>query len=183
MDQLDIPLTKLPGKKKRGRPRKYADDDESKKARVDARRMARHAARQALLQNPAEIRRRATQLRLDRLAPPGPDLDVRDDDLKEIAGSHPNVAEALQYVRDVLTERVPACTWVRMACERHERDVARIESDGLAAIPLTRASRNGRCEPSRSFAKYAAANAGQLFPVPAVAEISGGFHVRLGWIR
>jgi phage terminase large subunit-like protein len=131
VDQLDIPGTEHPPKKKRGRPRKYSDADAKRQAQVAARREQRRAAREklkALADDPQEVRRRAVQARMQQLAPKSPDLDVRDDDLKEIAAQFPNVAEALQYVRDVLTERLPACQWVRLACERHDRDVARIES-------------------------------------------------------
>lgn len=135
MDQLDLPGTTEP-KKKRGRPRKYTDADEKRQAQVQARRTARATAREkhkrdreALAANPAELRRRAVAVRLKALAPQGPDLDVRDDDLKQVAEAFPNVAEALQYVRDVLTTRIPACQWVRLACERHDRDMARIDSE------------------------------------------------------
>lgn len=134
MDQMDLPGTEEP--KKRGRPRKYQDADEKRHAQVAARREQRRQAREKkklererLEADPAEVRRRAIQLRMQALAPPSPDLEVRDDDLKEITDALPNVAEALQYVRDVLTGRIPSCTWVRMACERHERDVAMIEQD------------------------------------------------------
>lgn len=33
------------------------------------------------------------------------------------------VAKARQYVRDVLAGRIPACLWVRLACERQARDL------------------------------------------------------------
>lgn len=131
MDQLDIPGTELPAKKKRGRPRKYGDADQLRQARVDARRAKRaqrRLERTALESDPEEMRRRAVAVRLRQLAPKAPDLEIRDDDLREIAATYPNVAEALQYVRDVLAERIVSCTWVRLACERHERDAARIES-------------------------------------------------------
>lgn len=135
MDQLDLPGTDEP-KKKRGRPRKYTDADEKRRAQVEARRAARAAVREkkrteraALAQDPAELRRRATAMRIQALAPPAPDLDVRDGDLKQVADLYPNVAEAMQYVRDVLSTRIAACSWVRMACERHERDMAAIDSE------------------------------------------------------
>jgi len=105
---------------------------------VDARRTQRARAREAKGDkrpaDPGELKQRATAARLQALAPPAPDLEVRDDDLTAIAGEFPNVAEALQYVRDVLSERIPACSWVRMACERHDRDAASIETE---AFPFT----------------------------------------------
>jgi phage terminase large subunit-like protein len=39
---------------------------------------------------------------------------------------YPFVAAAERYVDDVLEGRIPACKWVRYACQRHRRDVARI---------------------------------------------------------
>jgi len=132
VDQIDLP--DLEPKKKRGRPHKYADPEARRAARVAARREARRIAKEKLKGHGADVRARAVQLRLQALAPKSADLDVRDDDLKDIAATLPNVAEALQYVRDILTSRIPACSWVRMACERHERDEARIESD---AFPFT----------------------------------------------
>ena len=38
---------------------------------------------------------------------------------------HPHVAAAEGYVEDVLSGAVPAGKWVRLACERHRRDMAR----------------------------------------------------------
>lgn len=35
------------------------------------------------------------------------------------------VAKARAYMRDVVTGRLPACRWVRLACERQRRDLAR----------------------------------------------------------
>lgn len=128
MDQLDIPGTELPPKKKRGRPRKYQDADAQRKASVAARREKRRQDREKRDADAGARQHRGAQARIQALAPAAPDLDVRDDDLREIAGEFPNVAEALQYVRDILGGRIPSCSWVRMACERHERDVARIES-------------------------------------------------------
>lgn len=43
-------------------------------------------------------------------------------------------AIAHQYAQDVLDERIPACKWVRLACERHQRDLARAEA-GDAGFP------------------------------------------------
>ena len=148
MDQLDLPGTDEP-KKKGGRPRKYANQDELRRARVESKRTSRAAIREkkklereALAADPAEMRRRATAARVQALAPQAPDLDVRDDDLKQVAEQFPHVAEALQYVRDVLSTRVPACQWVRMACERHERDMARIDSEGfLYTLDVRKAER------------------------------------------
>ena len=128
MDQIDIPGTELP-KKKRGRPRVYLDQETRRVARVAARREQRRKERERTTAAAAAPIGAGVQMRLQSLAPQSPDLDVRDDDLAEIAGDYPNVAEALQYVRDVLTGRIPSCSWVRMACERHDRDAARIDSD------------------------------------------------------
>jgi phage terminase large subunit-like protein len=37
----------------------------------------------------------------------------------------PHVAKALQYARDVVDGAIPACKWVRLACQRHFDDVKR----------------------------------------------------------
>jgi len=37
----------------------------------------------------------------------------------------PFVARAAEYVRDVKADKFPACRWVKLACERHERDLER----------------------------------------------------------
>jgi phage terminase large subunit-like protein len=37
-------------------------------------------------------------------------------------------AIAHQYARDVLAGTIPACKWVRLACARHERDIARADA-------------------------------------------------------
>jgi len=37
-----------------------------------------------------------------------------------------HAAKAHQYAADVIAGRIPACKWVRKACERHERDLARV---------------------------------------------------------
>ena len=139
MDQIEIPGTDEQPKKKRGRPRMYTDAETKRAARVAARREARRKDREKVDAEPDkpdaepdERRARAVQVRLAALAPKAQDLNVRDDDLKDIAGDFPNVAEALQYVRDVLASRIPSCSWVRLACERHERDVARIEDKAWA---------------------------------------------------
>ncbi|WP_319528977.1 terminase TerL endonuclease subunit [uncultured Cohaesibacter sp.] len=42
--------------------------------------------------------------------------------------SHSLTASAFQYADDVLSGRMPACRWVRLACERHKRDLERSES-------------------------------------------------------
>ena len=39
------------------------------------------------------------------------------------------VAVARQYVADVLSGRQTACQWVRLACERHDRDTVRAATD------------------------------------------------------
>jgi phage terminase large subunit-like protein len=132
VDQIEIPGTELPPKKKRGRPRVWDDQEARRQAQVVARREKRaklRGERAALEADPEQMRRRALELRLQQLAPQPVELEVHDDDLNDIAGEYPNVAEALQYVRDVLTKRIPSCNWVRLACERHERDAAAIDSN------------------------------------------------------
>jgi phage terminase large subunit-like protein len=40
----------------------------------------------------------------------------------------PHVAAAERYVADVLAYKIPACKWVRLACERHRRDMKSAET-------------------------------------------------------
>lgn len=42
---------------------------------------------------------------------------------------HPHVEKANAYARDVVAGRIPACKWVRAACQRHINDLARVERD------------------------------------------------------
>ena len=126
MDQL--PLIEPAPPAKRGRPKKWATEAERRAAeKVKRRRSSKAKEQRARIDADPELRRRlAVQARLDSLAAPAPDLRVVDEDLKELAQDFPNTAEALQYTRDVLAERIPACEWVRRACERSEADLARI---------------------------------------------------------
>ena len=124
---IDAPSTK------RGRPKKWASEDErrasekaKRQAKADAKRARRAADRQRIDDDPELKRRLAVQSRLDALAAPLPDLRVHDEDLKSLAQDFPNTSEALQYTRDVLADRVVVCEWVRKACARHERDLERI---------------------------------------------------------
>lgn len=45
--------------------------------------------------------------------------------IRSTPSKHPHVAAAEGYVADVLSGAVPAGKWVRLACERHQRDMAR----------------------------------------------------------
>lgn len=64
-------------------------------------------------------------------APPPPKPQKLDRDLREVAArGFPNVASAFQYVRDVLAGRIPVCRLVRLACERHVRDLERVGTSG-----------------------------------------------------
>lgn len=42
----------------------------------------------------------------------------------------PHCAEALQYAKDVVAKRIPACKWVRLACKRHLDDLKRWKGKG-----------------------------------------------------
>ena len=35
-----------------------------------------------------------------------------------------HVLAAEKYVSDVLSGKIPACKWVKLACERHKKDIA-----------------------------------------------------------
>lgn len=43
---------------------------------------------------------------------------------RPIANGFPHVEAAERYVADIINGKVPACKWVRLACERHKRDTA-----------------------------------------------------------
>lgn len=43
--------------------------------------------------------------------------------------THPYVAKAEQYIRDVLSEAIPACKWVKLAVQRQVDDLARPQSE------------------------------------------------------
>jgi phage terminase large subunit-like protein len=151
-------LTDAP-KRSRGRPRKYATPQEAKAAHraQDAQRakvtrvlapeeadailrdQARGEALIAAAQQRAAARRKWRQPTEDEIAvadggaPPPKTIKAQrlDADLKALAArGYPNVASAFQYVRDVLARRILACRMVILACERHERDWARIDSKG-----------------------------------------------------
>lgn len=49
----------------------------------------------------------------------------------ELAQSFPNVVKAAQYVDDVLSGAIDACSFVRLACQRHMDDLARQNTEGF----------------------------------------------------
>lgn len=51
---------------------------------------------------------------------------------KKKPAEFPHVSDSERYVRDVLAGRIPACKWIKLACERHRRDVA---SSATKAFP------------------------------------------------
>jgi phage terminase large subunit-like protein len=128
VDQIEIPGTEKPPPRKKGRKRKWANERDRRKAENEKLRARRRAKREAVA-DPAVARQRAIEHRVRTLAAPVDTLNVRDEDLVEFSGEFPNVAEALQYVRDVHSGKVLACQWVKKACERHDRDMARLEDD------------------------------------------------------
>jgi phage terminase large subunit-like protein len=69
------------------------------------------------------------------------ELHVRDADLLEVAEQFPNVAEGFQYARDVLSGVIVAGLDVRLACQRHERDLAAIGTDWPYTFVAARAER------------------------------------------
>jgi phage terminase large subunit-like protein len=126
-----------------GRPRKWLNESERRAHENEKRRKRRAAAReQATDPRSASAAAPASSAQLNlaheltralaRSQEGGAQdaLEVRDADLLEIAHGVPgllrpcpNVAEGLQYARDVIAQRIPACVYVRQACERHERDL------------------------------------------------------------
>jgi len=42
-----------------------------------------------------------------------------------------NIHTAEQYARDVIAKKIPACTWVIMACKRHRQDLRHGGKRGL----------------------------------------------------
>lgn len=131
----------------RGRPRKWASELERREHENAKRRKKRAAAKLEQGSEPAapagdivSTVNRALELAAQREA--SPTLQVRDADLLELAQEFPNVAEAFQYTRDVRSGVINACMDVRLACERHERDLAAIErSDWLYTFDARKAER------------------------------------------
>jgi phage terminase large subunit-like protein len=113
--------------KKRGRPRKWGTEAERRAAQAEKRR-ARHADAPPPPDH-AALREAAISVRVASLSAPTRELQVRDVDLLELAAEFPNTAEGFQYARDVISGAIDACQSVRQACERHERDLARIPAD------------------------------------------------------
>ena len=134
MDQINIPGTEPPPAKKKGRPRKWENERERRQAENEKLRARRRAKKAEVNVDPAVLRQRAIEARVRHLGAPLDTLQVRDEDLVEFAREFPNVAEALQYVRDVNSGKVIACQWVKKACERHDRDMAGIEDDAWPYI-------------------------------------------------
>ena len=136
-DQLQL-IPNAPPPPKRGRPRKWKTEEERRAAETDKRNRKRAkaaAARDAL--EPAQLRALVAEsapadTRVVRLAARAVEMNVTDADLLEVAAEFPNVAEALQYSRDVIAGRVIACEWVRLACQRNETDLERVGVDGFA---------------------------------------------------
>lgn len=126
MDQL--PLDGFIGARPppKGRPRKWASEAERREAENEKRRKRRAHGR-APSQSPPPTPREEKLATIARELEP--ELNVRDADLVELAAHFPNVAEGFQYARDVLAGVVPACVEVRLACERHERDLIASEED------------------------------------------------------
>jgi phage terminase large subunit-like protein len=146
--------------RRRGRPKKYATADEAYTAKLAQNQKYREAHRAraaspaevaAIMRDPvrkhelvkaaqerAASRRAWQQPTEDELAASEAELPVTpewpqplDEDLIELAGEgYPNVASAFQYVRDVVAGRIDVCRTARLACERHERDIARIGTPG-----------------------------------------------------
>lgn len=45
------------------------------------------------------------------------------------AADYPHVAKAAKYCRDVVSGKIPNCEWVRLACQRHLKDLERAKKD------------------------------------------------------
>jgi len=123
----------------------------------------------------------------DTGVPELPPQELDSDLAADIAPQFPNVASALQYARDIVAGRIPACRWVRLACERHERDLARIgDEDWPYVFDPGRAERAMRA--MQMFKEIKGPRAGlrlrfrpwQRF---IVASIFGWVAVATGWRR
>ena len=116
--------------RKPGRPKKWKNEAERRAAENEKLKERRAKKRANARTTPVEeMRRRAIEYRVAALAAPADTLQITDEDLIEFGQEFPNVAEALQYCRDCLTGKLDVCAWVKRACERHERDFARIPDD------------------------------------------------------
>lgn len=50
------------------------------------------------------------------------------------AATHPHVAAAEKFAKDVVAGKIPNCEWVRLACERHLKDLERAKKDKAYAF-------------------------------------------------
>lgn len=145
-------LTPPPGPEaqppRRGRPPIYHTEEEKREAKrrvnreVRARRKARQQAQQAAVAAAIDAGATLDEAMQAHVAAPDAELiearaqaaiakaGVLDEDLAEQARELrcPLTMAGFQYARDVLAGRIDACGWVRKACERHERDLARIDT-------------------------------------------------------
>jgi phage terminase large subunit-like protein len=113
-------------------------DPERVDALLDAERKRQTSHR--AWQKPTEDELAASDAVDESTKRPAQRLDV---DLIELAErGYPNCASAFQYVRDVLAKRIPTGRLVQLACERHERDWARIgKSDWKYTFDFAKAER------------------------------------------
>lgn len=75
----------------------------------------------------------------------------------------PHVAKALDYCRDVVSGIVPACKWVRLACQRQLDDLKRAEGEWLYRFDEGKAGRVCRFLEQLPHVKGPLAKTGELF--------------------
>lgn len=138
MDQFTLDGFVPPPAPHIGRPKKWQTEAarreaenlkrKIKRASDDAPREVTLAEREPIAESNASIAKTVTAA-LARIGFAEPPRNIRDADLVELSANHPNVAEGFQYARDVIDGTIPACEAVRLACERHERDLQKSERD------------------------------------------------------
>jgi len=125
-------------KRSRGRPKKYETEDDRRAADKARKRLRRKEQRDNI--SPQEIEAQLARAsavmtkRAEQLPPALTDVTSLDEDLRELAQTHPLCASAFQYVRDVVSGKIDVCKWVKLACERHESDLEKMSD---ASYPFT----------------------------------------------
>lgn len=137
---MSFELTPPPGPEAQrgpGRPAKYCNADERREARrrtsrqCRARRRAEQEDREAAITQALEGGAALADVVDEEVQEPHDAALVEqrdsefDEDLREHAQRWPLTMRGFQYARDVIAGRINVCGWVRKACERHERDLAR----------------------------------------------------------
>lgn len=82
----------------------------------------------------------------ETVAPPRPKRKRKANPTNPYGFTNPHVLKALAYIDDVITERVPACKWTRLACERQLRDLEGWRTDPAYPFAFDESLAGRACE-------------------------------------